>query len=406
MVRAVLNTPGVARVFAASLLGRIPAGALGLLLILRARELGGGYADGGAVAGAFSLGYASAAPLVGRLVDARGQTRILAACAAAVGAALSALAVAPAGTPLAALLALAAVAGGAHPPLAACLRALWPDLLPDAGARHAAYALEAAALEVSYVLGPLVLVGVLATRSAALALAACVALLALGTAAFAAAPPSRAWRPAAGVRRSRAGALASAGVRTLLGVTALVGVSFGAIEVSAVAFAEHAHARGAIGPLLAGWGLASMVGGAVAVRRGAPRDRARRTVELLAALAATDALLVLARSPLALAALLVLAGLAVAPAFAVVYDAAADVAREGTVTEAFTWLQTGIGAGLALGSAAGGALAAASGARAGFLTAAAGAGLAAALSGARRSDLAPGPDDNTPAVDAATVAAS
>jgi MFS family permease len=389
MVRAVLRTPGVARVFAASLLGRIPAGALGLLLILRVRELGGGYADGGAIAGAFSLGYATAAPLVGRLVDARGQTRILAACAAAVGAALSALALAPSGTPLAALLALAALAGGAHPPLAACLRALWPDLLPNGGARHAAYALEAAALEVAYVLGPLVLVGAIATRSAALALGACVLLLAAGTAAFASAPPSRAWRPVAGVRRSAAGALASPGVRTLVAATALVGVSFGAIEVSAVAFAEQADARGAIGPLLAGWGLASMAGGAVAVRRGPPADRGRRMVELLVVLAATDALLAAAGSPLALAALLVVAGLAIAPAFAVVYDVAADVAREGTVTEAFTWLQTGIGAGLALGTAAGGALAAASGARAGFLAAAAGAALAAALSVARRRDLRP-----------------
>src|SRR3954451_3658160 len=85
MVRAVLRSPGVTRVFAASLLGRIPAGALGLLLILRVRELGGGYAGGGAIAGAFSLGYATAAPLVGRLVDARGQTRVPAACAAAGG---------------------------------------------------------------------------------------------------------------------------------------------------------------------------------------------------------------------------------------------------------------------------------------------------------------------------------
>src|SRR3954469_25872507 len=75
MVRAVLRTPGVARVFAASLLGRIPAGALGLLHFLRRRNLGGGYADGGAADGAFSLGYAMAAPLVDRLVDARGQTR-------------------------------------------------------------------------------------------------------------------------------------------------------------------------------------------------------------------------------------------------------------------------------------------------------------------------------------------
>src|SRR5919202_138221 len=96
----VLPSPGGPRVFGASLVGRIPAGALGLLLILRVRELGGGYADGGAVAGAFSLGYATAAPLVGRLVDARGQTRVPGATASAVSGALAALALAPAGTPL------------------------------------------------------------------------------------------------------------------------------------------------------------------------------------------------------------------------------------------------------------------------------------------------------------------
>jgi MFS family permease len=389
MVRSVLTTPGVARVFGASLVGRIPGGAFGILLILRVRELGGGYADGGLVGGAFALGLAVAAPLVGRLVDVRGQTRVLAACTVACGVAITALAVLPPGTPLPVLLVLAAIAGGAHPPLAACLRALWPVLLRDTARRHAAYALESAALEISYVLGPLVLVGAVATRSAALALVACAALLGAGTFAFAATPASRTWLPATGVRRGLAGALASPGVRTLLIAQACVGISFGAIEVSVVAFAEHAHARGAIGPLLAAWGLSSLLGGALAVRSGAPRDPIRRLVALLAVLAATDALLIAASGPLALGALLVAAGLAIAPAFAVVYNLAGDIAREGTVTEAFTWLATGIGAGLAAGSAAGGALAASGGAGAGFLAAAAGAALAALVTRTRAGDLVP-----------------
>src|SRR4051794_29983032 len=176
MVRTVLSVPGVARVFCTSMLGRIPAGALGLLMVLRVRELGGGYADGGLLAGALSLGMGTAAPFVGRVVDARGQTRVLAVSATTCAAALAALALVPAGTALPVLLALAAVAGAAHPPLGACLRALWPVLLPDAARRHAAFALEATALEVSYILGPLVLVGAIATQSAALALGASAAL--------------------------------------------------------------------------------------------------------------------------------------------------------------------------------------------------------------------------------------
>jgi MFS family permease len=387
MVRKVLTTPGVARVFGASLVGRIPAGALGLLLVLRVLELGGGYAAGGLVSGAFALGSGAAAPLVGRLVDARGQTRVLVVSTVTSAAALVTLALLPAGAPLVALLALAAIAGGAHPPLAACLRALWPMLLADPARRHAAYALESSALEVSYILGPLVLVGAVATQSAALALAACAVLLTTGSMAFAVAPASRAWRPVAGVRRGLAGALASPGVRTLLAALAAVGTSFGAIEVAVVAFAEHAGARGAIGPLLSAWGLASLVGGAVAVRLGPPRAPVRRLVALLATLAATDALLVVAGDPLTLGALLVVAGVAIAPVFAIVYTLAGDVARDGTVTEAFTWLSTGIAIGLAIGSAAGGALAASGGARAGFLAAAAGAGLAAMIVRARACDL-------------------
>jgi MFS family permease len=190
------------------------------------------------------------------------------------------------------------------------------------------------------------------------------------------------------VRRGAAGALASPGVRALLVAQACVGVSFGAIEVSVVAFAEHAGARGAIGPLLAAWGLASMAGGALAARHGPPARPVRRLAALFAALAAADALLVAAPGPWELAALLVVAGVAVAPAFAVLYQLAGDVAREGTVTEAFTWLGTGIGLGLAAGSAAGGVLAASAGAPAGFLAAAAGAALAALVTGARARDLA------------------
>ena len=176
----------------------------------------------------------------------------------------------------------------------------------------------------------------------------------------------------------------------LLVLHALVGISFGAIEVATVAFAQDAGAKAAIGPLLAAWGLASMAGGALAVRAGAPRDPVGRLVTMLAALAAGDALLLAAGGPLALAALLVVAGLAIAPAFAVAYAVAAEVARPGTVTEAFTWLTTGLGAGLAAGSAFGGALAAAHGAGAGFAAAAFTSGLAAVVARLRGRTLGAG----------------
>ena len=214
------------------------------------------------------------------------------------------------------------------------------------------------------------------------------------------------WRPVPGIRRGLSGALAAPGVRTLLVLHALVGISFGAIEVAPSRPPRTPAPRARSARCWRPWGLASMAGGALAVRAGAPRDPVGRLVTMLAALAAGDALLLAAGGPLALAALLVVAGLAIAPAFAVAYAVAAEVARPGTVTEAFTWLTTGLGAGLAAGSAFGGALAAAHGAGAGFAAAALTSGLAAVVARLRGRTL--GPDavavEITPVAGAAAAA--
>jgi predicted MFS family arabinose efflux permease len=377
VLRSLLTTPGVPRVFAASLVARLPAATIELLLVLRVRELGGSYAAGGIAAGACALGFAAGAPVVGRAVDARGQTRILAICTAITVAALAALALVPAGTPLAVVVALAGVTGAAHPPLSACMRALWPRLVPDRGAQHAAYALEAAALELVFVIGPAVVAGVVAARSPALALALCALLLAGGSAAFAADRASRSWAPTADRPRDLAGALASRGLRTLLVVLVCLGVSFGAIEVSVVAFCGEHGSSSTAGLMLGAWGAASMVGGLVAARRGVGAQPVARLLALLGALAAADLLVALAPGPAALAVAMVVAGAPIAPLFALVYQLAGDVARAGTATEAFTWLTTGIGVGLACGTTLAGALAQHGGPHAGFAAAAIAIGLGA-----------------------------
>jgi len=377
VLRNLLSTPGVPRVFAASLVARLPAATIELLLVLRVRELGGSYAAGGIAAGACALGLAAGAPVVGRAVDARGQTRVLAICTATTVVALVALALVPAGAPLAIVVGLAAITGAAHPPLGACMRALWPRLLPDRSAQHAAYALESAALELVFVVGPAVVAGVVAARSPALALGLCALMLAGGSATFAADRASRSWAAALERPRDIAGALASRGLRTLLVVLVCLGTSFGAIEVSVVAFCGQHGAPSAGGLLLAVWGAASMVGGLIAARRGAGAQPVARLLALLGALAAADVLVAAAPAPAALAAAMLVAGAPIAPLFALIYQLAGDVAREGTATEAFTWLSTGIGVGLAGGTTLAGALAQHGGPHAGFAVAAIAIGLGA-----------------------------
>ena len=105
-------------------------GAIGLLLVLHTQALTGSYAAGGLAAGAYALALGLSNPVLGRVADRRGQTLLLRAGAPVAAAAIVAVALLPAGAPQGAIVACAVVAGLAQPPVGACMRALWPTLLP------------------------------------------------------------------------------------------------------------------------------------------------------------------------------------------------------------------------------------------------------------------------------------
>ena len=314
-VRSVLGTPAVARLFATSIVARAPLAATGIVVILRTRELAGSYAAGGAAAAAFALALGCSQPLLARLVDRGGQARVLLPGAVVAASALAVFALLPAGTPLALIVATTLVAGSATPPLGAALRTLLPRVMADREHLRAAYALESSAVEITYVLGPLVLAGALATWSTAAAALACAALLLGGTLAFLATPASRDWRPHAGgpTGHGLLGAMRSPGVRTLFVLLALMGTTFGAVEVAVPAAAEAGGHRAAAGPLLSLWGLGSMLGGLLAMRLRRPAGPVARLTATMGAMAAGHLLLGLAGDLVVLGALLLAAGLSIAP---------------------------------------------------------------------------------------------
>jgi predicted MFS family arabinose efflux permease len=353
-VLAVLRAPGSARLFAASMIARTPATALALVFVLRTKELTGSFAAAGVAAGLYALANAACGPALGRLADRRGYAAVLAPAAVLSALALAAFAALPDGAPLAAVLACAAATGAAMPPVGPCLRALWPCLLPE-GLTHAAFALESAVLEVTYIAGPVLIAGAIGAWSTVAAALTSAVLLLAGTLVFAAAQPVRTHRPQAAIRAGSP--LRAAGVRTLAVVYVLVGVAFGAVEVGVPATADAAGSPHAAGLLLGVWGLGSLLGGLAAARARPPADRVKRLCILLALLAAGHLLLALPAGLLGLGGLLLLAGAAIAPAFGTAYGLVDGVAPAGSVTETFTWLSTGIALGLATGSAAGGALA-------------------------------------------------
>jgi MFS family permease len=346
----VLAAPGVGRVVSAALLGRLPGGMAPIATVLLLRGEGRSYAVAGLVVAASSIASAIGWPLWGRLADRIGQTQVLLPLGIVYPAAFAGLALlATQGAPVIALAACSALAGATLPPLGACMRALWPSLLDGQGLRDTAYALEAWLQELFFIFGPLIAAAIAVVASPWAAVLAASAFAGVGTVWFALLPAVRAGERAPRPP-SRAGALGSPAVRAVMLSTFLMGVAFGVVEVAMPAFGE-AHGSRAQGAFaLSCFALGSLVGGLWVGTRLPRSSLAVRFSLALGALALALVPLLLAPSIPAMCALILIAGMPIAPAFAASYGLVDELGVPGTTTEAFALLGTAIVAGLSLGT--------------------------------------------------------
>jgi MFS family permease len=357
--RALFSTPGVSRLLISSVVGRLPSGMFSLAILLFVHSTTDSFLAAGVAVGAFSLAGALIGPLLGAQVDRHGQTRVLLGAALAQAGLLVALVLVgvenPAHPLVAATVALAALAGGALPPIGGCVRALWSEVA-HGEELQTAYALDATTQETIWTLGPL-LVGLTAGFvSPAAAVLLCAALTVAGALYFATSKLSRGWR-ADRRERTRGSALgASPNLRMLLYTVVLAGVVIGAVEVGLPALSVQQGARWSSGPLLALFSLGSMIGGLIYSARSWALEIGRRYSAILMAMAIAVAPLIVVHALVPVFALSVLAGLCLAPMISCQFSLVGALAPEGTVTEAFTWHRAATVAGMAGGSALGGSL--------------------------------------------------
>jgi MFS family permease len=357
-MHSIVSSAGARRLVASSIVARLPLAMLSIALVVHTQHLTGSFAAAGVVTGVYAIAEGVGGPLLGRLVDRRGPTSVLLISASVAAGLLVAIAVVPPGAPLAVLVALATGIGLATPPVGACLRTRLPALLPDPSAISSAYALEASVVELTWILGPPLALGIGALWSTGAALAVGGIVLLVATAAFAAQPASRGWQPRPADRRPRGGSLRAPAMRTLVIVLIAVGVLLGAVEVGVTAAAKTLDGTTAAAPLFALWGAGSFAGGLLAARLGGGARTAAGLALVLGALTAGHlALIPAAGSVLALGAVLLLAGAAIAPTEAAVNAMVEDAAPAGTMTEAFAWLATALAVGSAVGAASAGILA-------------------------------------------------
>lgn len=396
---SILSAPGAPALLGSSILARFPLAMFSLALLVHAHRLTGSFATAGLVTGAYAVGSAISAPVLGGLVDRSGQTRVLIGGATVTALALLVDGLLPAGTPALILVALGATIGFSTPPLAACVRTLLPAIAPDPSRLPVLFAFESTVLELTFVAGPPVALTLGSLWSPGAALAVCGVVMLAGTLVFAAQPASRRWRPDVSASRRRGGSLRSPAMRTLIAILLGTGTVFGATEVGVTAAAHALGSTTAAGPLLGLWGAGSLLGGMAATRLGGSVRDGRGLIALLAALAVTHGALILTTgSGVATAVVITLAGATIAPTVSSIYAMVDSAAPAGTRTEAYSWLLTASLVGASLGMAAAGALVQGAGPAAAFALVAAAGGLAV-LAARLGSHRLPSAEDGLPSAE-------
>ncbi|MDT0389951.1 MFS transporter [Streptomyces dubilierae] len=360
----ILRARHAARLLVGTLVGRLPNATAAIAIVLFVRAEGGTYSLAGALAAVYGVANAVGQPLLGRLVDLRGQPRVQLPAAVLSALAMAAFAACGIGSLPLAHLAVAA-AGLFTPPLEGGLRALWPSVLRREDQVHTAYAMDAVAQEVMFTVGPLLVTLCVSLWSAQAALLVLNVVGVVGALSVVVSPPSRAWRSAP--REAHwLGALRSAGLLALLAAFLFIGMALGSITVASVPYAD-AHGGDAVyGWLMAALGFGALVGGAVYGARQWAGEPARRLQVLVALLVVCYLPLTLMPDAVPMVALTALAGVFLAPAIACAFVLVDRHAPRGTVTEAFSWLVTTFTVGHSVGTGVAGPVVEAGGAQWGF----------------------------------------
>jgi predicted MFS family arabinose efflux permease len=379
--QALLSPPSVRRVVGWGLVARLPMGMMALALVLLIRSVGGSYEDAGIANAANAVAAGLGAPLGGRMVDRHGPGRVLMVYAVVHPSLITLLLVlALTHAPLASIVIAAGAVGFAFPPIGPTIRSMWPRLIPR-DELHTAFALEATLQEVIFVSGPLLVGAITALVSASAGILVTAVLSAVGVTVLARTSQIRNVNAQSDHERRRSHLLAAAappGVRRILTFSAGLGIAFGAVEVAMPAFAEG-HGGRSLGALaLAAWSGGSLVGGVLAASRPAA-DLPQRLRKTSAAFVAVLFLPLLAHTMAVMTIVMFIAGLPIAPSFAVAYGLVERSALPNTQAEVFGWISTAITAGVALGTAGGGSLISHSGSTASIMLGICGAAVACGI---------------------------
>jgi MFS family permease len=373
----VLRTPHALPMVLAAFIGRLPLSMVGLGSVLLVASETGSYGLGGAVAAAGAVTTAVAGPVLGRLADSRGQRRVLLPVLVVfVASGVTFLFAVREGWPLWIVFVSAGLAGACIPPVSSMIRVRWTHLLRGSHRLPTALAMESVVDEFVFIVGPVLVTFLSTTGHATSGVVTAFALAAVGSLLFAAQGRTE---PPPGGHESRNGpsAMRTPGLRVLFVVGAAVGAILGTLEIGLVAFADAMGAKPLSGVLIAGLALGSMVSG---IGWGTVHWRLplrHRLAAVLALLTVLSIPLLLVHNIWVMVPFVILAGVAVSPSLISSFTLAEVLVPRAAVTEAFTWIGTALGLGVAVGASVAGKIVDVAGANRSFLVATVAAAIAA-----------------------------
>lgn len=387
----ILRIPGAAGFSAAGLLARFPMSMTGISTILAVQSLYGSYSAAGAVAAANIVAAALGAPALARLVDERGQSKVMLPALAASGTALFGLILATsAHADLWLLMALAALAGGLSGSMGSLVRSRWTTVVTRPEDVHTAFSLEAAFDEVALIIGP-VLTTALCTSSMLPVTSGWIASLSLQLIGGLWFLSQRGTEPEPHPRRRRGGApdespgepqegsaqdddaqphrpvLSHGAAFAVLVAFLFSGALFGASDVASVAFATEAGRKSASGALLAAWSIGSLMSALIYGSRFWRWPLWKQFLAGTTALAIGASLLPLAPGLVVLGALMAITGMAIAPTITTGNNIVQATVAPSQLTEGLAWISTSLNVGVSLGSMLGGRAVDTGGSRGGYL---------------------------------------
>lgn len=356
-----LRIPGVARLLFAQLVARFPGGMLSLGLLIHVEAIFHSYGIAGLVLACLSVGQAVAGPLTSRWMGAWAMRPVLILTGLVCAIALAVLAFAP--LSILGFMAVALVCGLSYPPIQPAVRTIYPKVV-NSRQLTPLFALDASAQEIIWVAGPVLVTFVAMQISTTAGILISLIFLVGGGTWFVSSPEVGRVRIPRSKRRfgvvlTRPSVL----LITILGIL-LVGC-FAAIEAGVVSMFDHGSSES--GFVLAIFALASLAGGlAFGHLPVGPWALARRMSVILVG----SVLAIFAFEFWSISGALLIAGLCVAPALAVMFAAVSATVRFSDTAEAYGWVGTGQLLGAALGSALAGFLIDAAGSTGAFVTAA------------------------------------